>query len=63
MVIPLFMTIKEEYKRRSVDEEDEICEEDPDEEQISVDTNYNIENVPYEENSTGESVSNYVYFK
>ena len=65
MVIPLFMTIKEEYKRRSVDEEDEICEEDPEDDQISVDTNYNIENVPQpnEENSAGESVSNYVYFK
>eukprot|EP00092_Neocalanus_flemingeri_P023173 GFUD01025128.1.p1 GENE.GFUD01025128.1~~GFUD01025128.1.p1 ORF type:complete len:519 (+),score=111.99 GFUD01025128.1:163-1719(+) len=63
MVIPLFMTIKEEYKRRSIDEEEDICGEDTDEESVSVDTNYNLENEPDEENITGESVSNYVYFK
>ena len=65
MVIPLLMTIKEEYKRRSVDEEDEVFVEDPDDDDdsVSIDTNYNIENAPNEENSTGETVSNYVYFK
>lgn len=60
MVIPLFMTIKEEYKRRSVDEESEYCEEDPDEDPVSVDTDYNIEDTRNEER---EPVSNYVYFK
>lgn len=63
MVIPLFMTIKEEYKRRSIDEEDEICNEDPDEDPFTIDSNDSIENVEEEENSSGESVSNYVYFK
>ena len=63
MVIPLFMTIKEEYKRRTVDEVDGALDEHIDEDRISVDSNYNIENTPDEENVQAESVSNYVYFR
>merc|ERR1719369_2329308 len=59
MVIPLFLTIKEEYKRRSIDDKEGDGSED-DEEQESIDTIYNVEN---EENSVSESVSNYIYFK
>merc|ERR1719419_2174469 len=50
MVIPLFMAIKEEYKRRTVDEVDGALDEHIDEDRISVDSNYNIENTPDEEN-------------
>jgi len=61
MVIPLFLTIKEEYKRRSIDEEEDVDEEDPEEEE--VDTIYNTETAQNEENAGGDFISNHVYFK
>ena len=59
MVIPLFLTIKEEYKRRSIDED--VSKEDSEEE--NANTIDDIENAQIEDDSGGDSISNYVYFK
>jgi len=59
MVIPLFLTIKEEYKRRSIDED--VSKEDSEEE--NANTIDDVENARIEDDSGGDSISNYVYFK
>jgi len=61
MVIPLFLTIKEEYKRRSIDDEEDLSNDDSEEE--GVNTIDDIESARNEDDSGGDSISNHVYFK
>ena len=61
MVIPLFLTIKEEYKRRSIDDEEDLSTDDSEEE--GVNTIDDIESARNEDDSGGDSISNHVYFK